>query len=425
MTSVVRPEHHAVMQGSDPSVVSPRDAHRDGTLRRIAFFGHDSTESTIIKRLRAFQNHGSEVVGFMFRRPRGDPRRAASWDNVELGTTFDRSYLLRVPKLLRAVRKVLKHREYLCRCEIFYARNIDMLLVAVLSRVLSGSTAIVVYEVLDVQRAFVGHGLIGTAFRAAERVLLDASDLLVVSSPDFIAQYFAPVQKYRGPWRLLENKLSAHQVPDGRGRGAPGMPPGPPWIIAWLGALRCRRSLEVLCRVADQLGSKVEIRLRGIPSPDLPLPVIEAATAGRRNIVYGGPYVAPCDLADIYSNVHFTWCVDYLDAGGNSDWLLPNRVYEGGLFGALALARAGTATGRMVEREALGWTFAEPLEQGVTNFLGSLGAHAWQRAKRAMDEAERSLFVDETDTRDLLKHLDSICSAAHGRQCAAGRRASI
>jgi succinoglycan biosynthesis protein ExoL len=405
-------------------MASLRDAHHEGAgpRRRIAFFGHDSAESTIIKRISAFQSHGSEVIGFMFKRSRDQPQRAATWDNVELGTTFDRSYLRRVPKLLGAVGKVLLRREYLRRCDIFYARNIDMLAVAVLSRRLSGSTAIVVYEVLDVQRPFVAQGLISGAFRTAERALLGASDMLVVSSPDFISRYFAPVQKYRGPWRLLENKLSAHQVPDGCGRRGSGMPAGPPWVIAWLGALRCRRSLEILCCVADRLGSKVQITLRGTPSPDLPLNVIEAETAARGNIDYGGPYVAPRDLGDIYDKVHFTWCVDYLDAGGNSDWLLPNRVYEGGLFGALALARAGTATGRMVEREGLGWTFAEPLEQGVTDFLGSIGAHVWERAKRAADTAERSLFVDETDTQDLLEHLDWIRSAGPGTQGAVGRR---
>ena len=34
--------------------------------RTVAFFGHDWTESTVVKRVRAFQAHGTRVIGFMF-----------------------------------------------------------------------------------------------------------------------------------------------------------------------------------------------------------------------------------------------------------------------------------------------------------------------------------------------------------------------
>ncbi|NJM33517.1 MAG: hypothetical protein HC850_01130 [Rhodomicrobium sp.] len=65
--------------------------------RRIAFFGHDAIESTVIKRARMFQTHGSKVVGFMFRRERTGRSRPADWDNIDLGVTVDRNYLARCP----------------------------------------------------------------------------------------------------------------------------------------------------------------------------------------------------------------------------------------------------------------------------------------------------------------------------------------
>jgi hypothetical protein len=100
--------------------------------------------------------------------------------------------------------------------------------------------------------------------------------------------------------------------------------------------------------------------------------------------------------------------VDYLDEGTNSDWLLPNRIYEGGLFGSLALARKNTATARKVEREGLGWAFDEPLERSVAAFLRELDTGTFERARNAVAGLSRSVFVDEGDTKNLLEHLDAV-----------------
>jgi hypothetical protein len=106
--------------------------------------------------------------------------------------------------------------------------------------------------------------------------------------------------------------------------------------------------------------------------------------------------------------------VDYLDAGTNSDWLLPNRVYEGGLFGSLALARSGTAAGRLVERDRLGWAFHEPLESAVHTFLETLDAGTYERARELVNGLTRSKFVDEADTGDLLARLDRLSAGVDG-----------
>jgi succinoglycan biosynthesis protein ExoL len=294
------------------------------------------------------------------------------------------------------------------RCRIFYARNIDMLLLAVVVRRVTGARAAIAYEVLDVQRVFIGDGPVNKFFRWAERRLLAVCDLLVVSSPDFISHYFVPTQKLAGPWQLLENKVFTEHAADAP---APGQRPaaGPPWVIGWFGTLRCVRSLEILCRVADALGDRVAVHIRGRPSEeDLTVDAITAACAGRSNVVYGGAYRSPADLSAIYGPVHFAWCIDYLDAGTNSEWLLPNRLYEGCLMGALALARPDTATSRMVERQGLGWTLAEPLEESVVRFLGDLDPEAYEKRRRGVAGMSRSMFVDLDDTRGLLERLDKL-----------------
>lgn len=387
---------------------APASAH-PSTARTIAFFGHDSTESTVIKRVRAFQAHNTRVIGFMFSRAQRAAPAADAWENIALGTTVDRHYLLRLAKLLGGLLRILRHRGTLRQAHAYYARNIDMLLLAVAARALIGSRAPVVYEVLDVQRVFVGSGLLNRAFRRAERFLMARAALLVVSSPDFMSEYFVPYQRYAGPWRLLENKVHAAPAVPVSPQPARSRAPGPPWVIGWFGTLRCVRSLEALGRIADACPDKVVVHIRGLPSQeDLTIERIEAACAGRGNVLYGGPYKSPQDLAAIYGAAHFAWCIDYLDAGGNSDWLLPNRVYEGGLMGCLAIARKGTATARMVDRLRLGWSFDEPLASAVGDFLACLAAGTYQDAQRSVEAMPRSTFVDLSDTRDLLSDMDRL-----------------
>jgi succinoglycan biosynthesis protein ExoL len=380
----------------DPASVAP-------PAPTIAFFGHDSDESTVIKRARAFQAQGATVIGFMFRRERNQRDGKTEWRNIPFGTTVERNYLLRVPKLLFAILTALRHRALLRLCDVIYARNLDMLLIAIAAKSLSGARAPVVYEVLDIQRVFLGSGLASKLFRWAERRLMQAASLLVVSAPDFVTRYFHPAYGFNGRWFLLENKLpevaaSLYPPP------SDALPPGPPWVIGMFGVIRCARSLDILCHVAEQLGDTVRIYLRGILSePDIPRAHLDAICRRLPNVVFDGPYVNPRDLPEIYGKIHFIWAADFLDPGGNSDWLLTNRLYEGGLMRAVLLAARGNATGRMVERENLGFTLDAPLKDAAVVFLKNLDSKAFLAARERVRGADRSLFVDETDTRDLIR----------------------
>src|SRR3546814_8211050 len=85
-----------------------------------------------------------------------------------------------------------------------------MCALALAGKRLSGARAPLIYEVLDVQRVFLGSGPVSRLFRWAERQLLKRSDLLVVSSPGFDRHYFRSVQGYRGRLFLLENRSEEH-----------------------------------------------------------------------------------------------------------------------------------------------------------------------------------------------------------------------
>lgn len=370
-----------------------------------AFFGHDWAESTVIKRIRAFSAQGLEVVGFCFRREKFNQDFRPFWRNHHLGTTEDRNYARRLLKLILAVALLVRERAELRRATFFYARNIDMCALALLARIISRSSAPLVYEVLDVQRIFVGKGPASAIFRWLERRLLKRSDLLVVSSPGFVTNYFEPVQGYRGRIFLLENKISFAQAsaverPKARAAAKGGEERGGRWTIGWFGTLRCPKSLEILCRLAESLPDRVEIYMRGYPT-ETGLAYFEQAIADHPNIVYDGEYRNPDDLAAIYGRVHLTWAFDFLDEGMNSKWLLPNRVYEGGFFGSVALAAKDTQTGDKLRDLGLGYTFEGDI---LENLIAFLKWYSWDEHLARRDHIlslPLSEFCDLYDTQDL------------------------
>src|SRR6185437_12819773 len=76
-------------------------------------------------------------------------------------------------------------------------------------------------------------------------------------------------------------------------------------------------------------------------------------------VAFGGPY-RPKDLPSLYGELHFNWSVDYFQDEGNSRWLLPNRLYEGGRFGVPPIARADSETGRWLKARGLGVVQDDP-----------------------------------------------------------------
>ena len=378
---------------------------------RIAFFGHDNHDSAIAKRVQALRSAGAQVLSLMFTR-RGATRGARGLEeiDVDLGPRRDGQLLRRIPRLLGALTRLFANRTELGKCNLFLARNLDMLVLAILARLIGFSRTPIVYEVLDIHRTMLGPGRTARLMRFVERRALAHVAMLVVSSPDYIDHYFTPIQGYRGRWWLMENKL---------GPAAPARPAmshacalGPPWRIGWFGVLKCRRSLAILREISSRLGDGVQIHIAGIIAPSvLPPHLIEEACTAHDNIEFTGSYAHPGDLPRLYGGVHFVWAADFLDEGANSAWCLPNRVYEGGAYGALALCAQGNATARMVERHGIGLSFAEPLEDTVPEALAALDEDTFVRLRRRLLDADPAIFRDLGDTKALLAEFASLVAA--------------
>jgi succinoglycan biosynthesis protein ExoL len=376
----------------------------------LAYFGQDCTDSAVIRRIASFREAGVQVVGLTFRRLKFNRTYRPDWDNIDLGTTRDRDYLRRAWMLVAALARCVAAGQRLRRADLIMARNIDMALLAIAARTLTGASTPLVYEVLDVNRVFTAPGLKGRIARAVERWVLARSCLLVVSSPVFMSAYFHPVLGYRGDWFLLENKICAAQMPaettTGTAAPADRPEPGAPWVIGWFGTMRCVRSLHLLAAIADALGDRVRIDLRGFPTETGLEPFLDLI-ATRPNMVYGGEYKSPQDLHRLYGGVHLAWCFDYHDAGANSRWLLPNRLYDAGYHGVPSLGAEGTHTGDRLTADGLGWTFPEPLVPAIVAFLERLSPAEWQVQRDHILSLPPDRFVDHGDIPAMLSTLQA------------------
>jgi succinoglycan biosynthesis protein ExoL len=166
--------------------------------------------------------------------------------------------------------------------------------------------------------------------------------------------------------------------------------------IGWFGNLRCERSLSLLLDLAARFPDQIELVMRGNPA-QAAIADFEERVGGRANVRFGGPYAWPQDLAEIYRGVDLVWAGDFHDPGANSKWLLPNRLYEGGYYGAPPLAPSDSETGRWIDAHGFGFTLAEPLEETLPAFVFGLDRQKLAEARARLLAAPKSVFVQPKD----------------------------
>jgi hypothetical protein len=338
----------------------------------IAYFAHELADATVQKRLRMLASAGESVVLLGFERDRGGTQ---THSGVVLGATRNGKFAARIVSLGLAIPRGLKHRRQWENARLVIARNLEMLALVIALTRLAGVRPRLVYECLDIHRMVLANGVGGRIVRAVERFCLRRADLVLVSSPAFEWRYFRTIQQFKGRILVAENKVFA------AGAAAPAPPPAPPWIIAWCGVLRCKRSLELLTALAQAHAELVRIELWGAPALDQ-IPDFHERIALCPNVRYHGRY-RPEDLPEIYARAHFAWTLDFYEAGGNSDWLLPNRLYESICFGAAPLAAAGAETARWLNAHNVGVVLDAPLERTLPAFFERLDARGFDELQKA------------------------------------------
>lgn len=379
------------------------------TPARVEVFGFDVAEISQIRRIRAIASLGHQVHSFTMRRQNMNAGFTPDWPNTHLFNTRNESILRRAAVVAGSILRMAGHRKRIRQADMLLARNLDMLAIAHAARVLAGRPRLpLVYECLDIHGSLTGGGAKGRLMRAAERYLLNRCQMLVVSSPGFIRNYFEPMQGYRGPWALWENKLATGAALPPRPVSRPARPDGAPLRLGWIGTIRCAPSLALLADLADRMGAGVEIHIHGVIHHHA-LPGFAATVEARPNMVVHGPYQYPQDLPRLYGGCDLVWSQDLWQAGSNSDWLLPNRIYEASWAGCPSIAVAGTETGRRVAEDGLGWVIDAPTPAALAALLASLTPRAIAACGQALLDRKATDFVQsDAEIQDVL---DRVLSA--------------
>jgi succinoglycan biosynthesis protein ExoL len=379
------------------------------SVRELVYFGSEVRDATTVKRVQQFIDHGYAVTVFGFHRTRYNNDYQPPWPHVTLGTTIDGRYGHRLLALLSAIPILLVHRRRFATASVFYARNIDQLLLALLARLLGGNRAPVVYEVLDIPPILMRMGLAAALLRWIERRCLSRVDLLALSSPAFHRHYYAAVQRHRGPWFLVENKLHPSIGRNARPGARPPVHGGRPWVVGYFGLIRGEDTFALMARLAARLRGRVQFVFRGALTTVAPERFRDALKR-LPNMSFGGPYHPHFDLEALYRGVDFAWALDLEHTDHNSRWLLPCRFYESGYFGVPCLAVRDFEIGAVLERHGIGFTFEQPLEDRLVRFFETLTAAGYADVRRALDGMPDDMFVAGEDVARLCRMMDGLSS---------------
>lgn len=375
----------------------------------VVFFQPDLSETTTLARAREFIDAGFRPTVFGFRRARYNRNYIAPWREVDLGRTQDARYWKRLMALIGAFPAIFRNRRLLKEAAVYLARNLDQLMLALMARSLFNRRAILVYEVVDIQPAFTRSNWRCGVMRLIERLCLAKVDLVVVSSPAFIHNYFAAWQGYRGEWLVVENKLrlaapDISRAAQLRGRKK-SISARKRWTIGYFGLIRGQATVELIVRLARRFPNLIDFKFRGVLTT-VDEAWFRSAIAQADNIRYDGEFANPDDLAALYGGVDFAWALDLENVEANSRWLLPCRFYEAGLFGVPCLAVRDFEVGRLIDRLGVGWTFDHPLEESLCHFFEALDHISYERKRERLLALPTSTFVSESDS-------DILCQKLH------------
>ena len=360
-------------------------------MAAILFFAPDLAETAQLRRIHSFAKAGHRVSSVSMRKT----AVRVDWPDLDLGQITNAQLGRRVRLAFGGLGQLWAMRRQVALADLIIARNIDMVMLALAARLMCRRPVPIIYECLDIHGIFTAGGRKARLARWIERFALGRVALLLVSSPGFIENYFVPVQGYAGRWLLLENKLWFAQQPLPRPKtrlqrqGA--------LVLGWVGAIRCQPTLDLLCAVAATMGDALRIEINGIVHHHA-LQDFAGRIGAHPNIHYAGPYAYPDGLAQVYAGCDLVWAQDLWQRGANSDWLLPNRIYEASWFGCPSIAVAGTCTAAKIARDGLGFVIDDATPAALQALLESLtGTEIAGVSRRilARPDSEFSLAVPE------------------------------
>lgn len=374
----------------------------EGQPLKILYLVHNLGDAAVARRVEMMRLGGAEIVLAGFRRAGSPAAPAGASQCIDLGETYDANFGQRLAAVVKIIATIRKWFGDAPVPDIIMARNLEMLAIADRLQRFWPSRPPIAYECLDIHRLLLRPDMVGRAMRAIERRLMANASVLLTSSPAFDREYFEAYGQSELPIIRVENKVMNPQGP--RGTNPILTDSAWPRQIGWFGALRCRKSLDALAAFAHAMEGRAEIILRGRPALT-EFADFEGIVARAPHLRFEGAYGVQ-DLADIYSQVHFVWAIDFFEEGGNSKWLLPNRIYEGCLNGAIPIALEGTETANALRALGIGIVIPDVETHTLVERVGALDDETVRRLAGAIAATDRRHFaIEGPECHDLVEKL--------------------
>jgi succinoglycan biosynthesis protein ExoL len=410
---IATPQHKLLQRSKTCNSLSEGGQTAEALMLHVLYLVHDLADPAVRRRVLMLQAGGATVTLAGFRRSDNAFANVEGLIPIVLGTTRDGKFAQRLKAVAQAALSLAAKLRGVSRPDIIVGRNLEMLALANRANMLFGGYSPIVYECLDIHRLLLRSDTIGKALRRAERLLGRNAQLLLTSSPAFVENYFAPFGQIDTPVVVLENKVLSlagelHEP------AIPAAAPqsGSPWKIGWFGALRCRRSFELLGEFTRRMEGRFRVVLRGRPAYS-EFDDFDGFVRAEPFVDFHGAYRNPEDLAEIYRNVHFSWAIDFFEEGMNSSWLLPNRLYEGCRHGAVPIAMRNVETGRFLAIRGIGALLAEPSADALVSLIGDMDAQTYRGLSGAVASQDpKSWICNGNDCRTLVSRFQALTNGS-------------
>jgi succinoglycan biosynthesis protein ExoL len=327
------------------------------------------------------------------------PRTSLPGSYQSLGRLQHQSYHKRFLPFVRALPRLRAAAE---KSDAIFTFGLDTLLLAWLATRGLGKKPKLIYEVGDIQEILLGSGLLSRTLRWLERYLVRSVYLLVATSQAYVTEYYQGIQGVTDlRYQVIENKIDAASFPETRSLATDSKWDGT-LRIGYFGLIRCRRSWEILRKVAERGEGRIRVHLQGIlfQLDDLEEEVQKAAY-----VRYAGPYVSPDDLPAMYAQVDMVWaCYPYEGTGlGNWRWARTFRFYDSCFFKKPMFVQAGSQDGRVVETSGLGACLdLGDIEGAVERILG-ISEKELTRWRQNISHLPKDMYVYSEEHKQLLE----------------------
>jgi succinoglycan biosynthesis protein ExoL len=135
-------------------------------------------------------------------------------------------------------------------------------------------------------------------------------------------------------------------------------------------------------------------------------------------VKFVGPFADEAALAKLNRSVHFAWLVDFYEAGANSDWLLPNRLYRSIYYGAVPIALKRVETGRWLNARGAGLLLDEASPDTLAGLFAGFTPADYLSAKASLERISTSALVSRRQDCTVLVEQLAAPRARQGEVCA-------